>query len=140
MLTIERHADYKPLLSETRIIAVVGMSPKESRPSNQVARYLIAAGYTVIPVNPGQTSIMGLPCFSTLLDIDHKIDMVNIFRKSEDVYPVVEDAIAIGAKSVWMQQGIRNIEAAQLAEANGVTVIMDRCIKVDHMNLFPGVF
>ncbi len=138
MLTIDQHVDYRPLLTETKTIAVVGLSPKEHRPSNQVAKYLLEVGYKVIPVNPGQTSILGLTCFKNLHEIDQQIDIVNIFRKSEDVYPIVEEAIAIGAKAVWMQQGIRNIEAAQLAEANGLTVIMDRCIKIDHMNLFPS--
>jgi predicted CoA-binding protein len=137
MLNIEKHLDLRPLLQEAKSIAVVGLSPKEARPSNMVARYLIATGYTVYPVNPGQNSILGLHCYSELQEIPDRIDIVNIFRRAEEVHPIVESAIRIGAKAIWMQQGIRNPEAATLAEKNGLIVVMDRCIKVDHMNLFP---
>ena len=138
MLNIHRHHDYKQLLEVTRIIAIVGLSPKEARPSNMVARYLLEAGFTIIPVNPGQERILGYPCFASLTDIGEPVDMVNIFRRSEDVYPIVEDAIAIGAKSVWMQQGIINHAAAALAEQHGLLVVMDRCVKVEHMASFPA--
>jgi predicted CoA-binding protein len=138
MLNIEKHLDLLPCLSVAKSIAVVGLSPKESRPSNMVARYLISAGYTVYPVNPGQNSILGLHCYSALEEIEEKIDIVNIFRRSEEVYPIVESAVEIGAKVVWMQQGIKHHEAAKFAEKNGLFVVMDRCIKVDHMNLIPS--
>ena len=137
MINIPIHIDYRSLLSSARNIAVVGLSPREERPSNMVARYLIAVGYRVYPVNPGQSSILGLPCYGRLQDIPDTIDIVNIFRRSENVYPVVEAAVAIRAKAVWMQQGIINLEAADLAEKNGMTVIMDRCIKVEHAICFP---
>ncbi|MDH5298016.1 MAG: CoA-binding protein [Desulfobulbaceae bacterium] len=126
------------LLKECKTIAVVGLSPKENRPSNDVARYLLAAGYTVIPVNPGQTEILGQRCYPSLTAIPCPVDLVNIFRRPEDIPPIVDEAIAIKAKAVWMQQGIVNHEAAAKARAAGLFVIMDRCLKVDHATLRGG--
>ena len=123
------------LLKEYKTIAVVGLSPKENRPSNQVARYLIEAGYNIIPLNPGQSEILGKKCYPDLKSIPEHIDIIDIFRRTEDVPPIVVDAISINAKVIWMQQGIVNEEAAALARKAGLTVIMDRCLKVDHMNL-----
>jgi predicted CoA-binding protein len=123
------------ILKDSRTIAVVGLSPKPHRPSHQVARYLMRAGYTIIPVNPGQSTILGLPCYPNLRAIPTPVDMVDIFRRQKEVLPIVEDAIAIGARFVWMQEGIVNEEAAARAEAAGLVVIMDRCTKIDHMNL-----
>ena len=100
-----------------------------------VGKYLIDAGYTVYPVNPGVNAILGHVSYPDLASIPAKIDIVDIFRRSEDVLPVVEAAIAIQAKVIWMQQGIVNKEAAKLAEKAGLIVIMDRCIKVDHSNM-----
>jgi len=120
------------LLKNCRIIAVVGLSPKENRPSNQVARYLQDVGYRIIPVNPGQEEILGETCYPSLLDIPEPVDVVDIFRRSEEVLPVVEQAVKIKAKAVWMQQGIVNEEAASLARNNGMAVVMDRCMKIDH--------
>ena len=125
----------KKLLATTTTIAVVGLSPKESRPSNMVARYLIEAGYTVIPVNPGQEEILGLPCYPDLKSIPGPVDIVNIFRRSEDVPPIVAEAITIGAKAIWMQEGVIHAEAAQTAKAAGLVVVMDRCIKTVHHDL-----
>jgi hypothetical protein len=138
MLKLDHYADSKPLLSKAKSIAVVGLSPKEARPSNMVARYLIEAGYRVYPVNPGQSSILGLPCYADLVDIPDKIDIVDIFRRSEAVYPIVEAAVQIGAKAVWMQQGIMHREAAEFAVRHGLEVFMDRCIMVEHKALFPA--
>lgn len=120
------------ILTNSKTIAVVGLSPKDSRPSNQVARYLQEAGYRVIPVNPGQTEILGEKCYASLLDIPEPVDIVDIFRRPEDVPPVVDQAIAIKAGVVWMQLGIVNEEAAAKARNAGLTVIMDRCLKIDH--------
>lgn len=128
----------KKLLENARNIAVVGLSPKENRPSNMVARYLIAAGYNVIPVNPGQEEILGCKCYPSLSAIQQKIDIADLFRRSEDVLPVVEEAVACGVGCVWMQQGIKNEEAAERAEKNGIDVIMDRCIKIDHENVITN--
>ncbi len=123
------------LLKEITSVAVVGLSPKENRPSNMVARYLMDAGYTIYPVNPGHSEILGEVCYPDLLSVPHKVDIVNIFRKSEDVLPVVEDAVAIGAQAVWMQQGISSDSGAELARSKGIFVVMDRCIKIDHRSL-----
>ncbi|WP_267927093.1 CoA-binding protein [Desulfolithobacter dissulfuricans] len=120
------------ILKETKTIAVVGLSPKPSRPSHRVALYLQQAGYRIIPVNPGQEEILGQRCYPDLLSIPDKVDLVDIFRRPEDVFPIVEQAIEIGARTVWMQQGVVNQEAATLAEEAGLTVIMDRCLKIDH--------
>ena len=127
--------EIKEILAQTKTIAVVGLSPKENRPSNDVARYLQEVGYTIIPVNPGQSEVLGEKCYPSLLEVPGKIDVVNIFRRPEDVGPVVDQAIKIGAKVVWMQEGIVNEEAAANARAAGLIVIMDRCLKVDHAEL-----
>lgn len=102
-----------------------------------VGRYLMQAGYNVYPVNPGQDEILGLRCYPDLLDIPDQIDLVDIFRRSEDIPPVVEKVLQMDTlpKAVWMQQGIVNEPAAELAREKGVFVVMDRCIKVDHENL-----
>lgn len=123
------------ILKEYRNIAVVGLSPKENRPSFQVAAYLLAAGYHIIPVNPGQAEIMRQTCYPDLLAIPETVEIVDIFRRAEDVEPIVAQAIKIGAKVIWMQQGIVNKAAAALARAAGLTVIMDRCLMVDHQSL-----
>ena len=125
----------KKLLTTARTIAMVGLSPKESRPSNMVARYLLAAGYTVIPVNPGQEKILGLDCYPDLGSIPTPVDIVDIFRRSEDVPPIVDEAIAIGAKAIWMQEGVVHAEAARTAQAAGLLVVMDRCLKTVHYGL-----
>ena len=128
-------SDIGKLLKGITSIAIVGLSPKEDRPSNMVARYLMDVGYTIYPVNPGQKEILGEICYPDLLSIPHKVDVVNIFRRPEDVPPIVEDAVTIGAQAVWMQQGISSDSGAELARSNGIFVVMDRCIKIDHSTL-----
>ena len=123
------------ILNDSKTIAVVGLSPKPHRPSNQVACYLMEAGYTIIPVNPGHDSILGLPSYPNLRAIPAPVDMVDIFRRQEEVLPIVEDAISIGARFIWMQEGIVDREAAAKAEKAGLIVVMDRCTKIDHMYL-----
>ena len=135
ILPAEKVAKIRHILKDSKNIAVVGLSPNPHRPSHQVARYLMEAGYTIIPVNPGQDEILGMTCYPNLQAIPTPLDMVDIFRRQEKVMPIVEDAIAIGAKFIWMQEGIVNKEAAAKAEAAGLSVIMDRCTKIDHMNL-----
>lgn len=132
MIVFHQHTDVAELLRRARTIAVVGLSPKENRPSNMVGRYLLAAGYTLFPVNPGQSEIFGLRCYPDLKSIAERIDIVDIFRRSEEVMPIVEEAVEIGAGAIWMQQGIVNQEAAEYARRHGLIVVMDRCIKVDH--------
>ncbi len=135
--SLQPTAQLVQLLKTTRNIAVVGLSPKENRPSNMVARYLLAAGYRVYPVNPGQDEILGLPCYPSLATVPGQIDIVDIFRNPADVLPIVEEALGLSPlpQAIWMQQGIVNEEAAALARARGLLVVMDRCIKVDHANL-----
>lgn len=135
MLNIQKIVDYGPMLRRAKNIAIVGMSPKTERPSNMVARYLIDAGYSLYPVNPGHDIIMGLTCFRHLSEIPATLDIVNIFRKSADVLPVILEAIQVGTQVVWMQQGVINEEAAELAGKHGIKVVMDRCIKIEHLNL-----
>lgn len=128
------------ILKHCHTIAVVGLSPKPHRASFDVARYMQAAGYRIIPVNPNATEVLGEKAYATLLDAarHEKIDLVNCFRHSEDIPPIVDDAIAIGAKAVWMQLGIQNPTAANKAEAAGLLVVQDHCIKIDHRVLLSS--
>ncbi|MEW6035096.1 MAG: CoA-binding protein [Candidatus Micrarchaeota archaeon] len=129
--------DIPQLLREARTIAVVGLSDKPERPSYDVAEYLMGHGYTIIPVNPNIHEWKGLKAHASLRDIPAgaKVDVVDVFRKSEDVPPVVDEAIKIGAGAVWMQLGIVNEAAAEKARKAGLFVVMDRCMKIEHMKL-----
>ncbi|BHH86313.1 CoA-binding protein [Desulforhopalus sp. 52FAK] len=126
--------DIAELLETSKSIAIVGLSPKEQRPSNMVGRYLIESGYSIYPINPGQDEILGLTCYSDVLKVPEAIDIVDIFRKSEDVLAVVQQVVKLKVlpKAIWMQQGIINKDAASLAREHGILVVMDRCIKIDH--------
>lgn len=124
------------LLQRTRTIAVVGMSDKPDRPSHYVAQFMRKHGYTIIPVNPQCTEIDGLTCYASLRDIPVPVDMVNVFRRPDDIPPIAEDAVAIGAKSLWIQLGLVSDEAARIAEAGGLDVVMDLCVKVEYARLF----
>lgn len=135
-MLITTDPDLKRLFETVRTIAVVGCSPKPERPGHYVAKYLQDLGYRVIPVNPGQTEILGEKCYASLRDIPEPVDMVDCFRRAEDIPPIVEDAIAIGAKFIWMQLGIVNDEAAKRALEAGIEVVMDRCPKIDYPRLF----
>lgn len=129
-------ADIRRILENHKVIAMVGLSPKEDRPSHHVARYLLARGYAVIPVNPGQREILGQTCYASLRDIPVRVDMVDVFRNAADVPPIAADAIAIGAQSLWLQLGVINQAAAEAAAAAGLDVVMDRCPKIEHARLF----
>lgn len=126
------------ILRESRTVAVVGLSDKPERPSYDVAGYLAAHGYVIIPVNPMIKEWKGIKAYPSLSDIPKgvKVDVVDIFRKSEDVPPVVDEAIKIRAKAVWMQLGIVNEAAAEKARKAGLSVVMDRCMKIEHARLF----
>jgi hypothetical protein len=130
-------AEIRELLLGARTIAVVGLSPKPERDSHRVARYMQRHGYTILPVNPGQTEILGEPCFSRLTAVPAAtaVDIVNLFRRSTEVGPHVDEAIARGARAIWMQLGIADEDAARRARTAGLLVIMDRCIMVDHAAL-----
>ncbi len=114
-------------------IAVVGLSDDPMRPSYEVANYLRAHGYQIIPVNPNCSSVFGMPCVASLAEVEGPIDLVDVFRRSEACEQVTRDAIAAGAGGVWLQLGIRNGQAARLARDAGIDFIQDRCIKIDHM-------
>ena len=128
------------LLSEARTIAVVGLSSKPERASHQVAAYLQQHGHRIIPVNPtyaGQ-SILGEHCYATLTQVSREhgvIDIVDCFRKSEDIVPIAEQAVAIGARCLWLQLGVVNEDAARLAQKGGLLVVMDHCLKIEHQAL-----
>ena len=127
--------EIKKILTESKTIAVVGLSPKEDRPSYRVASYLKSQGYRIIPVNPNAQEILGEKSYPDLRSIPENIDVVDIFRKSEDVPPVVDEAIQAGAKAVWMQEDIVNEPAAQKARSAGLLVVMDRCMLKEHRKL-----
>lgn len=134
---LQQSSEITRLLREITSIAIVGLSPKEKRPSNMVGRYLLGAGYTVFPVNPGQKEILGEVCYPDISSLPCPVDLVNIFRKSADVPAVVDQVVEMDPlpRAIWMQQGIVNEKAAAVARDNGIFVVMDRCIKVDHENL-----
>ena len=129
------------LLDESRSIAVVGISAEWHRPSYFVGKYLLEHGYTMIPVNPKYREVLGQPCYPSLTAARAKgsIDMVDCFRKAEDIGRLAEEAIAIGAKTLWMQLGVINHTAAEKAREAGLEVVMDRCVKIEHGRLFGGL-
>jgi predicted CoA-binding protein len=120
------------ILTTFKIIAVVGLSPNPARASHGVARYMKHAGYRIIPVNPNEREVLGEKCYARVEDVPDKIDIVDIFRRAEDVPPVVDGAIRAGAKVVWMQLGIENAEAGEKACAAGITVVMNACMLIEH--------
>ncbi len=121
------------ILDECRTIAVVGLSSNPSRPSNGVAGYMRKQGYKVIPVNPRETEVFGEKSYASLADVPGKVDLVDIFRRSEEAGAVVDEAIKIGAKAVWLQEGVIDKAAAQRAQDAGLLVVMDRCWLKDHV-------
>jgi uncharacterized protein len=120
------------ILGQTRTIAVVGLSPDRMRPSHGVARYLQQAGYRIIPVNPGISAALGEKAYPALRDVPEPVDLVDVFRRSAYVSAIVDEAIAIGAKAIWMQDGVVDEEAAARARAAGLDVVMDDCIMRRH--------
>lgn len=131
--------DPAQILRAYQTIAVVGLSPKPERPSHEVALYMRAAGYEIIPVNPGHEHLLGVPCYPDLLALPQRVEIACIFRNAKEVPAIVQQAIAIQAKVVWMQLGIVHAEAAALARAAGLQVIMDRCLMVDHQFYSPSL-
>jgi predicted CoA-binding protein len=130
------------ILSRCRRIAVVGISAEWHRPSFFVGKYLLEHGYTMIPVNPKYAEVLGRRCYPSVTaaaQCGESIDLVDCFRRSEDIGPIAEEAIAGGAKCLWMQLGIRNDAARQRARAAGLDVVMDRCVKIEHGRLFGGL-
>jgi uncharacterized protein len=128
-------SDIRKIL-ELRNIAVVGMSNTEGKPANFVPKYLIENGYNIIPVNPTTSEVLGRKSYATISDVPEQVDIVDVFRRSEDVPIIVEDAInKKGVKVIWMQSGIYNEEAERRAKENGIDVVFNRCMKVEHSML-----
>ncbi len=131
--------ELRSLLSEARTVAVVGLSDRPHRTSHAIARALQGFGFRIFPVNPNlEGPVLGEEPYSRVREIPEGVDVVDVFRRSETVFPVAEDAVAAGAKVLWMQSGVVNEEAAAYAREHGLTVIMDRCIKVDYAYLVGG--
>ena len=120
------------ILTQYRRVAVVGLSPRPDRPSHEVALYLKGHGYEIVPVNPTATQILGLRCYPDLRSIPGPVEVVDIFRRSEEVGPIVDEAIAIGAKAVWMQDGVVNEGAEAKARQAGLKVVMNQCMMREH--------
>lgn len=140
---IETAAERLEILNKYRHIAMVGLSGNQYRPSHFAAIYLLAEGYEVIPINPGEPEILGRKSYPSVTALAQArpgwIEVVDIFRKTEDVPPIVEEAIEIGAKVVWMQLGVINEQAARMAVEAGLDVVMDRCMKIEHARFFGGL-
>jgi len=123
------------ILKKAKTVAVVGISAKEERDSHRVAKYLKEHGYKVIPVNPGLKQVLGEPCYPDLKSVPEHIDVVDIFRSIDAIPGIVDEAVAVGADSVWMQLGLFHEEAAEKARKAGLSVVMNRCMKIDHARL-----
>jgi len=138
-MIVDDVAGLRRVLQDNRVIAVVGLSPNWNRPSYFAAKYMLEHGYTVIPVNPGATEILGQKCYPDLAAIPVKVDMVDVFRKAQDAGPIAEETIRIGARCLWLQLGVINCAAADSAAAAGLDVVMDRCVKIEYARLFGGL-
>lgn len=128
----------KEILDNSRTVAIVGLSSNPERPSNVVGKYLKEHGYKIIPVNPVEKEILGETSYPDLTAIPEKVDVVDIFRRSEEVLPIVRQAIQIGAKAAWMQEGVINREAAAEARQAGLKVVMNKCMRQEHIKLHGG--
>ncbi len=127
------------ILQQYRRIAMVGLSANPTRPSYFAATYLKAYGYEIIPVNPAYEEVMGLKCYPSLAEVPQPLEVVDVFRRSEDVAPIVADAIRLGAKVVWMQLGVLDAAAGEQAKAAGLGLVMDRCMKIEHARYHGGL-
>lgn len=133
---INKDSEIKDILENARTIAVLGLSPKPEKESNRIARYLKSQGYNIIPVKPGQEEILGQRAYATLEDIEENVDIVDVFRRPEQILPHANEAIRIQPKVFWMQLGIENQEAASLLVKAGIDVVMNKCIKIEHDRLY----
>jgi predicted CoA-binding protein len=139
MPIVDDIAGLRRILARCRTLAVVGLSANWNRPSNFAAKYMQDHGYRVIPVNPRYTEVLGQRCYPDLASIPEPVDLVDCFRKPGEMVPLAHAAVAIGAKVLWMQLGIRNEEAARIASDAGLDVVMDRCVKIEHARLMGGL-
>ncbi|CCQ94387.1 conserved hypothetical protein [[Clostridium] ultunense Esp] len=128
-------AEIKEILQETRRIAIVGLSNKPDRDSYKVAKYLQEAGFTIIPINPVVDEVLGVKAVPSLLQLTEPVDLIDVFRRSEETVPIAEQSVKTGAKVLWLQLGIKNEEAERIAREAGMKVVMDRCIKIEHARL-----
>ncbi|MBI2831959.1 MAG: CoA-binding protein [Chloroflexi bacterium] len=128
-------SEEKEILTSSKVVAVVGISSKPEKPSHIVGKYLKEHGFKVIPVNPNEKEVLGEACYPDLKSVPQPVDVVDIFRRSEDVPPIVDQAVGIKAKVVWMQEGVINAAAAERARAAGLKVIMDKCMRKEHEKL-----
>jgi uncharacterized protein len=136
---IDDIAGLRRVLAQSRTIAVVGLSANWYRPSHFAAKYMQDKGFSVIPVNPAYAEVLRQRCYPNLASIPRPVDMVDCFRKPDDIVPIAREAVAIGAKVLWMQLGIRNDEAARIALDGGLDVVMDRCVKIEHARILGGL-
>ena len=131
------------ILRECRTIAIVGLSADWFRPSHFAAKYMQQHGYRIVPVNPRYATnggtVLGERCYASLTDVPHAIDIVDVFRRTEDVLPIARQAVEIRAKCLWQQIGVKNLEAEALVRAAGLDSVMDRCVKIEHARLFGGL-
>ena len=132
-------AQLRRILKENHTIAIVGLSADWYRPSYFAAKYMQEHGFRIIPVNPKYTEILGEKCYPDLKSIPEKVDMVDVFRKSADCAPIAKEAVAIGAKVLWLQLGVENDEAKAIAESGGVEFVENRCVKIEYARLFGGL-
>ena len=132
-------ATLRRILRDCRTLAVVGLSAEWHRPSYFAAKYMQQHGYRIVPVNPRYTEVLGERCYPSLADIPHRVDMVDVFRRTEDVVPIAEQAVAIGARCLWQQIGVKNLAADELARQAGLASVLDRCVKIEHARLFGGL-
>ena len=133
--------ELRVILKESKTIAVVGLSANWYRPSYFAAKYMQEHGYKIIPVNPAYVGqeVLGERCYSSLEDIPESVDMVDCLRKSEDIEPIASQAVTIGAKIIWLQLGVKNESASEIASAAGMTYVENRCVKIEHGRLFGGL-
>lgn len=131
--------ELRRILKTCRTLAVVGLSAEWHRPSYFAAKYMQEHGYRIVPVNPRYAQILGERCYPSLEAIPHPVDLVDVFRRTEDVLPIARQAVAIGAKCLWQQIGVKNLEADALVRAAGLDSVLDRCVKIEHARLFGGL-
>ncbi len=135
--------DHDPILKrlflQTRVIAIMGLSPRTERPSHRIATYLLDQGYTIIPVNPNHTEILNRPAYPNLKEVPHQVDLVDVFRRPEYIPGIVRESIDKNVHALWLQDGVVHLEAAEEAAAAGIQVVMDRCIYRDHKRLIHGI-
>lgn len=139
MPIVDDIAGIRRILRSSRTIAVVGLSAKWHRPSFFAAKYMQDHGYRIIPVNPSYQEVLGERCYAALTDVPDRIDIVDCFRKPEEMVPIAREAVKIRAKVLWMQLGIRNAEAAKIATDAGLDVVMDHCVKIEHARILGGL-